>query len=66
MTFKVDLTGHPYEKYKISIGTGKTFRANTLEELFFALQHYYRKDSVIGPASLHNLGKCPKCPFCEE
>jgi hypothetical protein len=58
MTFKVDVEYHgPMTKgYKISIGTGKTFRAHSLKEVSNALRHYFNIDDHVKP--------CDECPLC--
>ena len=51
--FKVESYGS--ESHKISIGTGRTARARSLDEVIEALKHYHGKP--------HNK---TICPFCQK
>ena len=54
MTFKVE---NDYNEYKISIGTGRGYKAANLDEVKLALEHYFGK-------SYHG-GKVDGCPLGE-
>jgi len=51
--FKVDSYGG--QGYKISIGTGQTTRARSIDEVIEALKHYFAK-----------FHKKTICPFCKQ
>jgi hypothetical protein len=57
MSFKVNETGNPYNRYKISIGMRKTFEANSINELTLALEHYFEHGKHT---------KEENCPLCKE
>jgi len=62
MTFKVDTeySGAMELYYKISIGTGRTFHADNLDEVAYALQHYFRKE-MLGIEHEKVKDDCPLC-----
>jgi hypothetical protein len=43
--------------YRISIGIGRTFHADTIDQVKLALEHYFSK-----PWHGETLGDCPLCP----
>lgn len=55
MAFKAE---NDYNGYKISIGTGKTFRAEDLDEVKLALEHYFGKP--------YHAGAVDDCPLCRR
>lgn len=46
--------------YKISIGTGKTFRARDLDEVTAALYHYFAHGMP------HDKKRCPLCSEAKQ
>jgi hypothetical protein len=67
MSFKVD---KGVKLYHISIGTGKTYTANNLQEVVYALQHFFRESIPQYPFEFHNINMETKqysdCPFCRK
>lgn len=70
MTMKIDK--NPMGGYTLSIGTGKLARAHDLQEVAYALMHYFR-DGMPEYESPFNYQKhlehnreFPSCPFCRE
>jgi len=63
--FKIELYN---DRYKISIGTGKTFSAANLQEVVYALQHYFRESIAEYPFDYkkhqEHAKECNCCPFC--
>lgn len=70
MTFKVDTeyTGPMDRGYKISIGTGKTFHARSLEEVAYGMQHYFQTDLFENrfdyTKHMEHAKTCDCCPLC--
>jgi hypothetical protein len=69
MTFKVEqITG--YYKYKISIGTGRTFKAMNLEQVAYGLQHYFCEDLFDNKYNyqkhMKHAKECDYCPLCRR
>jgi len=54
--FKVIQDG--MNRYQISIGVGKIFRAKDLKEVKTALEHYFN--------SKHLIKNIKNCPLCED
>lgn len=59
--------------YLVSIGVGKKFRAENLDEVARALQHYFQVDlftDVMGKFDyqehLEHAKECLCCPFCRD
>jgi hypothetical protein len=67
MSFKIENTNGVY---LVDIGTGVRYCANDLQEVVFALQHYFKESLPSYPYDYHfdNAGnnKPPKCPLCES
>ena len=63
MTFKID---DEYGKYKISIGTGRTYKANNVYELRLAVEHYF--DHTLHGKNIarkgYLLNQMEDCPLC--
>ena len=63
--FKVEQCNN---RYKISIGTGKTASARTLQEVVYALQHYFQESIAEYPFDYQkhkdHAKECDCCPFC--
>ena len=62
----------PMRGYQISIGSGKKARAKDLQEVAYALMHYFQ-DGMPGYTDKFNYKKhiehakvCSCCPFCRE
>lgn len=55
-------------RYKISIGTGKTFTADNIHELVYALEHYFHEGIYNKPFDYHkhieHNKECKCCPLC--
>ena len=68
MEFKVTKDG--FDHYQISIGVGKKFRAINLNEVAYALQHYFHDDlfdNAWNYTKHHEHNKvCNCCPLCEK
>ncbi len=66
--FKVESYGG--QGYKISVGTGKTARAKNLQEVVYALQHYFRESIAEYPwdyaKHIEHSKECGCCPFCGD
>lgn len=71
--FKVESNPNRQGGYKISIGTGKTYRAKNLKEVVYALEHYFSEGAPGYSGTAYNFGKhvtyaekynC--CPFCKH
>ena len=67
MSFKIDRENN---RYKISIGTGETYRANNLQEVVYALQHYFQESIPMYPFEYHRHAEQNKidnrCPLCTK
>jgi len=68
MTFTVDKSADG--RYKISIGTGKTFKTKTLEGVAYGLQHYFR-DNLFNnkfdyKKHIEHNKICNCCPLCNN
>ena len=65
--FHVDKKG---ESYRIGIGLGKTFKANSLNEIGYALQHYFKEDMFENKFEynkhIEHQKDCPCCPLCRD
>ena len=67
MAFKIDR--HPVKGYTISVGVGKLFRARDLQEVAYALLHYFGVQGASYGASLdhfsHKTDTMGYCPLCK-
>ena len=56
--------------YNISIGTGKTFRAETLQYVANALKHYFQEGLLNKPFDynkhIEHSKECSCCPLCDQ
>lgn len=57
--------------YKISIGTGKTYRADNLQEVIYAMEHYFNQGIPAYSSKTFSLTEhrkhnevCHCCPLC--
>lgn len=72
MTFKIDteFTGPMVKGYKISIGTGRSYHARTLEEVAVGLQHYFQtglfENKFDYTKHKEHSKVCDCCPLCRE
>ena len=65
-TVRTDAMG----RYRISIGDGRPASAKTLQEVVYALQHYFRKEIAEYPfdyeAHIKHAAECGCCPLCRS
>jgi hypothetical protein len=61
-----NITKDAMDKYQISIGIGKIFRANNLDEVALALEHYFRETVISKTLDVHFTYKIEWCPLCRE
>ena len=57
------------EGYNISIGVGKRFRADNMQEIAYALEHYFQDGLLNKPFDYdkhieHGKTGCDCCPLC--
>jgi len=73
--FKVEIDQTSARQYTISIGVGRKFPARNLQEVGYALEHYFR-DGLFHEGStpanfnhqdhVEHAKECDCCPLCRE